>query len=1160
MQVAVLGPVRLVRGGAAVDLGTPKQRALLAALALRAGTSVSAGALVELLWGDGAPSAVSSSLQAYVAGLRRAVEPDRPARAPSTVLLTSPAGYRLVLGPEALDAARFAETAQRARRRLAQRSGELPLPPTGMPDSELAALEEDLRAALALWRGLPYADLRDADDVAAERARLAELRLIAQEDLALVRVGRGESATVAAELEALAREHPLREPLWGLWALALAVDGRQADALAALRQARERLADELGVDPGQALQSLETAVLRQDPRLRRVAAPVASGVSVGPAAAPGGPPRPAGGSGRERAGNRAAVPTLPAPRLPGPPAPDRRLVGRSDELAALDGVLTAALVAGPAAALLVGEPGIGKSRLLEEVAERAAARGFAVLAGRCSRDEGAPPMWPWTGVLRDLSAAVPLDRLDVELGLLASLISGGAEGVPTSDGPDARFRTGDAVTRALTAASVERPLLVLFDDLHWADSSSLRLLGQVLEDLPPQARVAVVVTRRATPQPFGPLAEVGESLVRRGARRLELAGLSTAEVADLVTVATARQPDADLASVIHDRTEGNALFVLELMRLGGHAGARDSVPAGVTDVVAARVARLPERAIDTLQSAAVLGRRFDLDLLAAVCDADEEDVLDRLDPALAAGVVLEDGVGRFRFSHALVADAVSAAVPVTRRARRHAAAAAALERGRGTAGSDRLAETARHWLSAGPRSAGRAWRTASRAAEQAARLFAHEEAAGLLAEALRAVTLDPEATAEDRFELLMRRADACKWSADRPGHGAAQHAAIAVARELGDVGRLARAATDAVDGVVWTPRAFGVVDQVALDALAEALARLPEKDGELRCRALVARAAELYYAPGRVEEREALAQEGLAMARRLGEPSLLSWACLVAGAALWRPARLRDRVELAREALRLTAGGPDVTREAYARAALSIALQEAGEVDEMWQAVEEATRLCERARLHFPLVVVGAQKVPWLALQGRLEEADELFARVSALMRRTAIPDQDESLAGALFVLELAKGRTAEMVPLLAQVEAATPMPMQVPLMTVMARAGRVDDARALYRQVGLPVGNDDWLRMLLLALAGEVALRLRLPDEAAQLYERLAPFAGRSSSGGSGAPVGPVDIYLASAAAAAGERELATRHADEAQRLCADWRLPVARTWLDELRELGGF
>ena len=183
-------------------------------------------------------------------------------------------------------------------------------------------------------------------------------------------------------------------------------------------------------------------------------------------------------------------------------------------------------------------------------------------------------------------------------------------------------------------------------------------------------------------------------------------------------------------------------------------------PTAVQEVLSRRVDRLPEETVQVLRVASVLGRRFDLTTLASVAEADEDDLLDLVEPAQAAGLVREDGVERFAFGHALVRDTVYAGLSPTRRGRLHARAGEAL-----TGLPGRTTEEARHWLAAGPSRADRAWRSAADAAEVARRAHAHEEAADLLRAALTALDQDAAATAEDRYELLMSLVVAHRWSA-----------------------------------------------------------------------------------------------------------------------------------------------------------------------------------------------------------------------------------------------------------------------------------------------------------------------------------------------------------------------------------------------------------
>jgi DNA-binding SARP family transcriptional activator len=1173
VQVGVLGPTTAQRGRAAIDLGTRKARAVVAALALGGGRAVSVDALVDLLWGEEPPAAVEASLQAYVAGLRRALEPDRPPRAPATVLVTTAPGYVLRLPEGALDAARFDLAVSTAHRRVAGlRAGDV----AGLPVDDLLALAASLDGALGLWRGTPYLELGDAPAAVAERTRLEELRLVGVEDRARVRLALGEHATVAAELEPLVSQHPLREDLWALRAAALAGSGRQAEALAALRAVRRLLADELGIDPGPALRRVEQAVLRQDPALQgatAVAAVVAPPVEDASAAGPAGP----------RAEPDADEPRRRLPdqrdadedRQGRPPADSPSgLVGRDGDLRRLEELLASAARGDTRAALVVGEPGIGKSALLDELGRRAAAGGWRVLVGRCSDDDGAPPLWPWREALPALlpllppGAPSPADRAALEPLLGAARTE--AVTVPAQGGRapaaqpageaarSARFVTWEAVARVLSAACATQPVLLVLDDLHWADASSLRLLRHVLQTVR-TARLAVVVTRRAHPEPSGALADVGEALARLSAERLELGGLDQAQTTALATAASGRAPEPLTALAVHDRSEGNPFFVIELARLLTSPARAEDVPAAVSDVVRRRVQRLPDATQELLRWAAVVGRSFPVDVVAAVAGRDEEGVLDDLDPAIAAGVLLPDGVD-LRFSHALVRDAIHGSLLPARLARRHAAVAERLE---GLPGADsvrRRSEAARHWLAAGPARAGRAWRAAAVAAQLAMSVYAHEEAVELLRAAAAAHDQDGEAAPRHRYDLAMALAAACRAAADDRGVHAALAVARAAARSLGDVEVLARACLASTDGIVWTPRAYGEVDADAVASLREVLDQLPADDSELRCRALLVLAVELYYAADSLGERTALLQEGLAMARRLGDPALVQWACRVATIGDWRRAVTADRLALADEAVAAARQAQDEVGEALARTVRAIALLELGRVAEMRQEAERARAFAEQRRLAYPLAVLELMLIPWLAMSGRFDEAEARVPDLLALLERTNLPPGPAIVLGVVLPIRIWQGRGEELLEVVRAHNAPGNPLGSGALWFVLCRTGRVDELRALHEQLGVPEIPSDWAGPWMAAIAVEAADTLDLPELAARGYAELAPLAGQVLSSGSGAASGPVDAWLALAAATVGDRSMAARHADDALELCRRWEIPVVAEWVLVSRRRGEY
>lgn len=1115
VEVLVLGPVEARLSGVSVDLGTPKQRALLCALALSIGRPVAVDTIVDLLWGDDPPPGVAGTLQSYVSGLRRVLEPQRERRRPAELLVTVTPGYALRLAPEMTDAGRFVAAVGAQHRLLA---GTPLVGPSGIERDELAGAVDALDGALALWRGRPYVELDDAPDAVAERARLDDLRLVALEDRAVASLALGHHATVAAELEALTASHPLRERLWGLRAVALARSGRQADALESLSVLRSVLADELGLEPGIELRELQTAILRQDPGLTWAEPSEAPPPEDGPPPRTPPPPNP----------SPSAAVTLP-------PAPVAALVGRHDELAVLEDLLARAESGTASCAMLVGEPGIGKSRLAAELSGRARERGFTTLLGRSSPDEGAPPFWPWASVLGALGQDLP--RIEA---------AAGDEG--------ARFRAWEEISRRVLAAARTGPVLLVMDDLHWADVSSLGAL-RVLIDAMTDEQLLVVSTRRSHPEPEGPLADLAETAARRHAVRLDLAGLAVAEAALVAQQVIGNRPSGRDSEALRERTDGNPFFIVEYARLAGPRGdlhallGEPNPPTAVQDVLNRRISRLPEETVSALRTAAVIGRRFDAPTLARATGIDEDDLLDVVEPAQAAGLIRDDGIDRYVFGHALVVDTLLSGVRPSRLARVHARVADALPPGPG-----HEAELARHWLAAGPAYAAQAWRAAVAAAGQSSALHDHEGAERLLSAALDRIDQDEAATLRDRYDVVMALIDAHRWLARWSDLVVGVERAIDLGHRLGDVELVARAAIAPNQGTLWNSAAHGEVHEGVLAALRESLTGLPDGDGPLRCRVQLSLAHELGHLAS-LDERRALVADAVAMAERIGDPGLLVEARMGTWMPTWARSTTVERFEQVTAALALAREIGDDRAALVSSCLRCVALNDLGRPAQMFEEIEAARAEAVRLRVPYGLLVLDGLLLSWRAVAGRFDECAEIIDQIEGLAETMSLDHVGDVLASAQLSLLRWQGRDAELVAMLEPVAAEMPDFGGV-LAAARWRDGDRDGARADVAAHPPDLEHEDIYSAFGWIHAAELALYLGDRDLGAAVGARLAPYAGESVGAGSMVASGPVDLYLALAARACGLTDDAARHADRAAELCKAWEIPKVGDWLARLRD----
>ncbi|GAA4397085.1 hypothetical protein GCM10023168_01720 [Fodinibacter luteus] len=1141
MQVRVLGDLEVLVDDVPLELGGPKPRALLALLVVGEGRPVSIEHLIDQIWGDEPPERVEASLQSYVARLRRVLEPARDARAAARVLRTHPGGYSLDLPPDAVDARRFTALLGRGRDRAAPDPG---------------AAEGLLGKALDLWRGDAFAGL-PGSALAAEAVRLDELRAGALEDLWELRVRAGRHPEAVAELEHLVTLHPLRERLWALLARALYGAHRQGDALAALRRARDHLADELGVDPGPELRRVEELVLRQDPELDAPAPPparalAASAATPGSAGAPTPPtpPTPPAPSASPVASAAPAVPAAPvllaAPARTTPPTvPDTEpLVGRDGVLDDLTAVLGEAAGQGRGRLVLVtGEPGIGKTSLLRALAGRAAALGMRCGAGTWET-EAVPALWGWTHAVGEA------------LGAADVLVAATGDDV---DAASVSVRQADALVATLQGGQAT---LLLLDDVHWADADSLRLLLRVAARVR-SVPLVVVAGLRSSEADHGPaVASMLAGLARLDPVRVELGGLDVAAVTDWVAGRAGVEVGAEVAAALVDRSGGNPLYVGELVRLlvgHGALGSLDApawrtVPDNVRDLVRHRTAGLPTGSAHVLRTAAVAGRVFDLLVVERACGEDGATVDEAVESALVLGLVEADDVGRYRFTHALVRDALYAMVPPPTRARTHAAVATALEDRYAGAVGAHVSELAEHYRLAGPALARSAWLFATRAAEAAAAQSAWDEALRLHDLAATLQESDAAATPVEREGVLLGRSAALL----RLGHPiqawpvVSEAARSALAR--GDVDAAATALISITLGSVWGWRQTSEYDEDAVALWERVLDLLPADREATRAHVRAAVAAELLYVPGAAGRATALADTAVSTVRRCGaSPAQRLHVLRLALQAMPRPDLLHHRAALHDEFVELADAVGDTSALSTGLTGRASDRVDLGRLAEGREDIARADAIARRHRLPQNVVIAG-----WA--RATLHQLDGDEAAAEAVIAETAALDATLSMAGhgiPLYkrsILRLIDGRLPELEP---ELRAAASSPLFRDMHALaLVEAGRHDEARTLLgpwsEQPPVPW---NYLWVIFTVVRARLWCRLGDPDAVAALRADLTPFADRFATGSVAvAFLGSVELALAELAATAGERDAATEHLAHARRVHEELGLDLWVRLTDEL------
>ena len=812
------------------------------------------------------------------------------------------------------------------------------------------------------------------------------------------------------------------------------------------------------------------------------------------------------------------------------------LVGRRLAVNALRSAVDAALRGAGGVVLLAGEAGMGKTALASEAVAYARTRGAAAVWGTCWEGDGAPGFWPWIQVVR---ALVP-EGGDEGEAVLAELTGVTRErGGGLGDESAIRFRTYDLAATYLRSRAAQGPLVVILDDLHWADVSSLRLLVFLARQLHDAAALVIGTYRdvevTAGDHPARPLlAELAGQ-----AELIRLTGLAADEVGQLIEKVCGEPPQAPLIQAVHDRTAGNPFFAQQIARLLAAQGVPldraqvTGVPPVVGDVLARRLARLPGQVVDLLAVASVVGRRFPIATLAAIAGVPAETAVPLLDRAVRAAVLEHDEPGRLRFSHDLFRDVLYDGLPAARRSALHLTVAELLER------RTAAAEIAYHRSVAWPLGdRDRAVTALTGAAREATARTAFDEAAAWLR---RAIDVGGDAATAD-LVMVCEYGDALR----RAGHGEEARAALAGAaaraRATGDTDMLIRAAfgVHRITTLTESPRS-GVI---AL--LEEALATLgaigPADGGAARWLLSAALARELADGPHRDLSRAAgLASAAVEGARAAGEAGVLAYALFALADVRWEPGTAAERLSIAADLADAAANAGEIELVLEAHLCRLVALLELGDPSFPVE-LGTFTQMAERAAIPRYLYLARSRQATVASLTGPLETADQLIDEAAAYGERIGEPDtwgvQASQLAGLAYIRH-DWTRLSELGA--ARGQAIMPPEFALHLRAwLLLEAGEKAAAAALVASIPDGPTMYRWRHTTMLTSDAELAAAAGDRNRCAARYEQLLPLADEFAVVGAAVfTTGPVALQLGLLAAALGRWDDAAAHLEAAARRC---------------------
>lgn len=807
-------------------------------------------------------------------------------------------------------------------------------------------------------------------------------------------------------------------------------------------------------------------------------------------------------------------------------------VGRERELETLGLALAQALTARGRILAVSGEPGIGKTRTAQVLARYAAQQNALVLWGRCFEEPGAPPYWPWLQLFRGwLGTQDDPAQLAGTMGDAGSYIAGIVPELalripdlspvpPTADASHARFRLFDAIAGFLKRAAEPRGLVVILDNLHWADAPSLRLLEFLAPEIG-SCRLLVLFTYRdiaLTRQ--HPLSNtLGELARHPGFQRLRLTGLTLPETGRFMTAAAGQAPPSDLLAAVHVQTEGNPLFIGEMARflvqerlidpqgarlVSGTRGVHAlRIPEGVREVIGTRLNRLSPLCNRVLTTAAVVGRNFGVAILSRLLpdDLPPDEPAAALEEALAASVIepLAEP-DHYQFSHTLIRETLYEEIPAIRRSALHLAVGSALEKVRGMDPAAQLSALAYHFCAALPGGdSAKAVEYARRAAARSDAMFAFEEAARLYLLALQALDDTSPAGARKRLELLIALGEAQTRAGENLQAAETIQQAAGSAKALGLATEYARAAR-AFEEATWRP---GLPGGTAARLLKDALAGLPTQDSLLRVEVLGSYSRALIFS-GEPEFAAEVGAQAEAMARRLNDPIALSVALRAGLSTRWQPEQFATRMAKSLEALRLLQQVGDKDRQVEVASWRLFDLMELGDLKTRAEEFETYSKMADELRQPFYQYVCISSRAMVAQFHGQFLEAERIAREALEFGRRMPSLDAEGIYGLQMFSLRREQGGLKELAPLVEHfVHSSSKGSAWLPGLTLIyCELGKRDEALIEFEQLAsedFSAVPRDAMWVTALAYMTEVCTFLEDDHRASTLYGLLLPHDSRN-------------------------------------------------------------